>query len=65
MPKLSQAKIDANVRYNRKQDAIMIRPPRDVGQMIRDAASDAGVPLQRWIIDTLMDRIAQDQKGRD
>lgn len=61
----TKAHNDANTRYNRKMDAIMIRPPKDVGQMIRAAASDAGVPLQRWIIDTLMDRIQQDSKGRD
>lgn len=65
MTKLSQARIDANVRYNRKQDAIMLRPDKDVGQRIRAAAAAAGQPLQRYILDAVLSRMAADQRGRE
>ena len=51
-----------NVRYNRKMDAIMIRPDKETGQRIRQAAKDAGQPLQRWIIDKLLQAIQDDDK---
>ena len=60
MTKLSQARIDANVRYNRKQDAIMLRPDKDTGARIRAAAAAAGQPLQRWIVETLLERIIKE-----
>lgn len=65
MPKLSQARIDANVRYNRKQDAIMLRPDKDTGARIRAAAAAAGQPLQRYILDAVLSRMAADERGRD
>ena len=65
MTKLSQARIDANVRYNRKQDAIMLRPDKDTGARIRAAAAKAGQPLQRYILQAVLDRIAAEQQGRD
>ena len=58
----SQAHNAANVRYNKRMDAIMIRPDRETGQQIRQAAKDAGQPLQRWIIDKLLQAIQDDDK---
>lgn len=50
----SPAHIAANVRYNKKQDSITIRPDKATGAAIRAAAERAGVPLQRFIIDCCM-----------
>ena len=62
MTKTRQSKIDANTRYNQRQDAIMLRPSREIGSRIRKAASDAGVPLQRYIVQIVMDRIEADER---
>jgi predicted DNA binding CopG/RHH family protein len=52
----------AVVRYNQKQDQITLRPSREIGSRIRKAASDAGVPLQRFIVQIVMDRIEEDER---
>ena len=62
MTKLSAKKIASNVAYNQRQDAIMIRPSKEIGQKIRSAAQAAGQPLQRWIIDRLLAAIQDDDK---
>lgn len=49
------AQIRANVKYNRGRDNIMIRPTKEEGQLIRQAA-DAGQSVQQYILDTLRKR---------
>ena len=65
MPKLPQSRIDANVRYNRSRDQLVLRPDKDTGARIRAAAAAAGQPLQRYILDAVLSRMAADQQGRD
>lgn len=50
------AQIRANVKYNRGRDNIMIRPTKEEGQLIRQAAADAGQSVQQYILDTLRKR---------
>lgn len=54
---LSESQIKARVNYNRRQDNIMIRPSKDEGTRIRQAAADAGMSVQAFILDTLRARI--------
>ena len=54
---LTDAQIKARVNYNRRQDNIMIRPSKDDGARIRQAAADAGMSVQAYILDTLRARI--------
>lgn len=54
---LTDAQIKARVNYNRRQDNIMIRPSKDEGARIRQAAADAGMSVQAYILDTLRARI--------
>lgn len=54
---LSESQIRARVNYNRRQDNIMIRPSKDEGARIRQAAADAGMSVQAFILDTLRARI--------
>ena len=54
---LTDAQIKARVNYNRRQDNIMIRPSKDEGASIRQAAADAGMSVQAYILDTLRARI--------
>ena len=56
----TQAHNAANVRYNQRMDAIMLRPDKDTGARIRAAAAAAGQPLQRWIVETLLERIIKE-----
>lgn len=59
----SKAQIAANIKYNRSMDSITIRPDKETGQSIRDAASEAGLPLQRYIIQAVQERMERDKGG--
>lgn len=49
----TEAQIKANVKYNRSKDNIMIRPDKDEGKQIRQAAADAGKSVQAYILQAL------------
>lgn len=56
----------ATVKYNRERvDRIMVKPDKDTGARIRAAAAAAGQPLQRYILQAVLDRMAADERGRD
>lgn len=50
-------------RAQAKCDAITIRPRKDVGQAIRAAASEAGLPLQRYILQAIQERMERERAG--
>ncbi|MDO5545202.1 MAG: hypothetical protein Q4F81_05190 [Eubacteriales bacterium] len=55
----SEARIRANVKYNKSRDNIMIRPSKDIGQQIRQAAADAGQSVQQYILQAVSDRMGK------
>lgn len=56
----------ATVKYNRERvDRITVKPDKETGARIRAAAQAAGQPLQRYILDAVLSRMAADQRGRD
>ena len=56
----------ATIKYNRDRvDQIMIKPDKETGARIRAAAQSAGQPVQRYILQAVIDRMAADQRGRD
>lgn len=57
----SEARIRANVKYNKSRDNIMIRPSKDMGQQIRQAAAEAGQSVQQYILQAVNDRM---EKGK-
>ena len=57
----SEARIRANVKYNKSRDYIMIRPSKEIGQQIRQAAAEAGQSVQQYILQAVSDRM---QKGK-
>lgn len=61
----SKAQIAANVRYNKRMDSITIRPSKDTGQAIRSAAAEAGLPLQRYILQAIQERMERDKEIQD
>ena len=49
----SESQKRASIAYNRRQDSITLRPSKEEGQKIRDAAQKAGKSLQGYILDIL------------
>lgn len=58
----SDARIRANVKYNKSRDNIMIRPSKDEGQQIRQAAAEAGKSVQAFILDAVRAKIKETGK---
>lgn len=52
-------------RYNATCDYISIRPKREKGQEIRDAAAAAGQSLQGYILQAVTERIERDRHAGD
>lgn len=61
---VSEAHKRASINYNRRQDNIMIRPPKDEGAEIRAAAQAAGQSLQRYILDAVHARMERDKASK-
>lgn len=59
----TEAQIKANVKYNKSRDNIMLRPSKDEGRDIRQAAADAGESLQGYILEAVRQRMAEDLAG--
>lgn len=53
----SEAQKRANIAYNRRQDAIMLRPDKETGARIRAAAQEAGKPLQRFVLEAVLEKM--------
>lgn len=47
--------------YNATCDYISIRPKKDKGEQIRQAAKQAGKSLQGWILEACTEKIERDQ----
>ena len=62
--KSTQAQIDASVRYNKRQDNIMIRPSKEEGATIRTAAKHAGQSVQAYVLQAIRERM-QREAGSD
>lgn len=56
----TEARKRANAAYNRRQDNIMIRPPKDKGGAIRTAAAAAGQSVQAYVIQACFERMQRD-----
>lgn len=53
----TEAQKRASTNYNRKQDNIMLRPSKEEGAAIRQAAADAGQSVQAYVLDSVRDRM--------
>lgn len=58
---ISENKRKSLDRYNATCDYISIRPKREKGQEIRDAAAAAGQSLQGYILQAVAERIERDR----
>lgn len=49
-------------RYQSTRDAIMLRPAKDHGAVIRAAAAQAGQSVQAYILQAVRERMERDNK---
>ena len=59
--KSTDAQMQASVKYNRKQDNIMIRPSKEDGAEIRKAAEEAGQSVQAYVLQAVRERMKRDK----
>ena len=58
----TEAQKRASANWNRKQDNIMIRPTKEEGAQIRQAAADAGMSVQAYILEAIRAYMKKDQR---
>ena len=61
---VSEAKKKANARWNASKDNIMIRPDKEDGAAIREAADKAAQSLQQYILQAAHERMERDCDGK-
>lgn len=60
----SKAQIQANVRYNRSRDSITIRPSKEDGAAVRQAAAAAGQSVQGYIMQACSERMQRENHDK-
>ena len=58
----TEAQKRASANWNRKQDNIMIRPTKEEGALIRQAAADARMSVQAYILEAIRSYMKKDQR---
>ena len=56
----TEAQRRASINYNKRQDNIMIRPSKDEGAEIRQAAANAGQSVQGYILQAIKERMERE-----
>ena len=56
----SEAQIRASVRYNQSKDSITIRPSKEDGAAVRQAAAAAGQSVQGYIMQACSERMQRE-----
>lgn len=56
----SEAQIRASVRYNQSKDSITIRPSKEDGAEIRQAAAAAGQSVQGYILEACAEKMERE-----
>ena len=59
----AQRHAEAVKKHQQTCDAIIIRPKKEYGQAIRDAAKAAGQPLQQYIFQAIDERMERDKSS--
>ena len=60
---VSDAHKRASYKWNSSRDNIMLRPSKEEGQQIRDAAAKAGQSVQAYVLDAVRERMADEGRG--
>ena len=56
----TEAQRRASINYNKRQDNIMIRPSKEDGAKIRQAAANAGQSVQGYILQAIKERMERE-----
>lgn len=56
----TEAKKECNARYAAKLDTIKLRPYKDEGAIIRQAAKNSGQSMQAYILEAVRAKMARD-----
>lgn len=57
----TEAQIRASVKHNQTKDSITIRPTKEEGAQIRQAAADAGQSVQAYILTAIREYMNKDR----
>lgn len=60
----SEAQIRASVRYNQSKDSITIRPSKEDGAEIRQAAAAAGQSVQGYILEACAEKMQRENHDK-
>lgn len=60
----SEAQIRASVRYNQSKDSITIRPSKEDGAAVRQAAAAAGQSVQGYIMQACSERMQRENHDK-
>lgn len=60
----SEAQIRASVRYNQRKDSITIRPSKEDGAAVRQAAAAAGQSVQGYIMQACSERMQRENHDK-
>ena len=60
----SEAQIRASVRYNQSKDSITIRPSKEDGAAVRQAAAAAGQSVQGYIMQACYERMQRENDDK-
>lgn len=59
---MSEAHNKASAKWNASRDNIMIRPTKEHGQRIREAAAAANQSVQGYILDAVRERMEREKE---
>ncbi len=60
----TEAQKRASTEYNRRRDNIMLRPTKEEGAQIRQAAADAGQSVQGYVLDAVRVQMDKDKEDK-
>lgn len=55
--------VEAVKKYQANRDSIMLRPSKDEGQAIRDAAAAAGKSVQGYVLEAIREKMEWERTG--
>lgn len=55
----TEAQIRASVKHNKTKDSITLRPSKEEGQQIRQAAAASGQSVQQYILDAVRQKMSR------
>lgn len=60
----TEAQKKASTEYNRRRDAITLRPTKEEGAQIRQAAADAGQSVQGYVLGAVRVQMNKDKEEK-